>query len=416
VHRPRLVGNFLKEFGWKPIVLTVQEKYFEEVPDLDFIKTFSDHFEVHRVGAFPVTKPRIIGDIGLRAFFHLYQGAKKIIISQQIDFIWIPIPSFYTALLGRLLHRKTKVPYGIDYIDPWIRDISSRKDWRHQLSNQLARTLEPIAVKEASLITGVSYDYYKPVLERNFFSTTPQLHNSTTPQLNILHKSFPYGFDPKDHQIKLNNIQYPWSKEDNVKPWIYAGAFLPNSRRFVQQMFAAIAELRNEQRWDKEISLYFVGTGSYSGKSIWDYAVESGIEDIVFEDRSRKPYLHILNFLGAADTVMVIGSTEKHYTASKVYQALLSERPVVAVFHEKSTAVIVMEECKADPFLVRYEEGLSEKQIIAVFKQKLLERIKSDQWTPDLAELDKYSARESARKLVEGMEAVLSHAEPTQSC
>jgi hypothetical protein len=181
-------------------------------------------------------------------------------------------------------------------------------------------------------------------------------------------------------------------------------------------MFAAIAELRNEQRWDKEIGFYFVGTGSYPGKSIWDYAVESGIEDIVFEDRSRKPYLHILNFLGAADTVMVIGSTEKHYTASKVYQALLSERPVVAVFHEKSTAVIVMEECKADPFLVRYEEGLSEKQIIAVFKQKLLERIKSDRWTPDLAELDKYSARESARKLVEGMEAVLSHAERTQSC
>jgi hypothetical protein len=405
VHRPRLTGNFLKEFGWKPIVLTVEEKYYEEQPDPDFIMTFSEDFEVHRVGAFPVTKPRLIGDIGLRAFFHLYRGALELIKSKPIDFIWIPIPSFYTALLGRLLHRKTKVPYGIDYIDPWVRDISTRKDWRHQLSNRLARILEPIAVKKASLITGVSYEYYKPVLERNFFSTTlqpntsitqqlnssttPQLNDSTTPQINIPHKSFPYGFDPKDHQIKLENIQYPWSNEENIKPWIYAGAFLPNSRIFVQQMFAAVAELRKEHLWDEQIRLYFVGTGSYPGKSIQDYAVEAGIADIVYEDRNRKPYLHILNYLSAADTVMVIGSTEKHYTASKVYQALLSERPVWAVFHKNSSAVKVMEECKADQFLVRYEERMSTEQIKEAMKQSLLHRLQSDQWSPDLNALDK---------------------------
>jgi hypothetical protein len=241
VHRPRLTGNFLKEFAWKPIVLTVDQKYYEEKPDPDFEQTFSQDVKVQRVGAFPITRPRIIGDIGLRAFFQLYKGALKIIQSKHIDFIWIPIPSFYTALLGRLIYRKTKVPYGIDYIDPWVRDISLRKDWRHRMSNLLAKLLEPIAVKKASLITGVSYEYYKPVLERNFWrtdkqlndsitqrpnnSTTSQLNDSTTPQINIIYKSFPYGFDPKDHHIKLKNMQYPWSKENKVKPWIYAGAF-----------------------------------------------------------------------------------------------------------------------------------------------------------------------------------------------
>ncbi|MCC5929260.1 MAG: hypothetical protein JJU28_08455 [Cyclobacteriaceae bacterium] len=70
--------------------------------------------------------------------------------------------------MGRLIHRKTKVPYGIDYIDPWVRDISGRRDWRHILSNALARLLEPIAIKKASLITGVAKEYYFPALKRNF--------------------------------------------------------------------------------------------------------------------------------------------------------------------------------------------------------------------------------------------------------
>jgi hypothetical protein len=423
VHRPRLTGNFLKEFAWKPIVLTVDQKYYEEKPDPDFEQTFSQDVKVQRVGAFPITRPRIIGDIGLRAFFQLYKGALKIIQSKHIDFIWIPIPSFYTALLGRLIYRKTKVPYGIDYIDPWVRDISLRKDWRHRMSNLLAKLLEPIAVKKASLITGVSYEYYKPVLERNFWrtdkqlndsitqrpnnSTTSQLNDSTTPQINIIYKSFPYGFDPKDHQIKLDNIQYPWRSEVNIKPWIYAGAFLPNSRLFVKLMFEAIAELRNEGKWDESIRLFFIGTGTYSGKSITQYAQEAGVGEFVHEDRNRFPYLHVLNFLSASDTVMVIGSTEKHYTASKVYQSLLSERPVWTVFHEESSAVSVLEECKADRYLVRYQEDMSEVELKAEMRMTLLSRLNNNDWRPDLQALAKYSARESARKLVEGMEKIV---------
>lgn len=429
VHRPRLTGNFLSEFGWQPIVLSVDEKYYEEKPDPDFVRTFSNDFEVVRVKAFPVTKPRLIGDIGLRAFFQLYKGALDIIRTRQIDFIWIPIPSFYTALLGRLIYRKTKISYGIDYIDPWVRDISSRRDWRHRVSNLLARLLEPVAVKKASLITGVSYEYFLPVLDRNFRKkvsslersqatnqTLDSLHSPTrlSPITNhqspftIHHMSFPYGFDPNDHKIRLKDIRFPWSGEKKVVPWIYAGAFLPNSRLFVVALFKVIAELRHEQKWNERIRLYFIGTGSYPGKSIMDYASEAEIDDIIVEDRNRYPYLHVLNYLSAADTVMVIGSTERHYTASKVYQALLSERPVWAVFHEESTAVKVMEESSADQFLAKFSEGMAEAELKAVMKVTLLNRLNTSAWEPDIKALDKYSARESARKLVEGIEAVLS--------
>jgi hypothetical protein len=416
VHRPRLTGNFLKEFGWNPKVLTVQEEYFEEKPDPDFERTFSPHFDVTRVKALPVLKPRIVGDIGLRAFFYLYKGALKIIRSEHIDFIWIPIPSFYCALLGRLLYHKTTIPYGIDYIDPWVRDISNRKDWRHRLSNHLAKFLEPIAVKKAALITGVSHEYFLPVLERNFRKKGSRLGQSQdndslftlhTSPFTLHHVAFPYGFDPNDHSIKIKNLDHPWSEVKGVRPWIYAGAFLPNSRQFVEALFESISLLRKEGKWDEKIRLYFIGTGTYPGKTIWAYANDAGIADIIIEDRSRFPFLKVLNFLSAADTVMVIGSTEKHYTASKVYQAILSERPVWAVFHQESSAVQVMEECSADQLLVRYREGMTDTDIQTEIRKSLLARIKNEPRKPDLKALEKYSARESARKLVQGMELVL---------
>lgn len=420
VHRARLVGNHLKDFGWQGHVLTVLEEFFEEKPDPDFVKTFSDDVIVTRVKSYNITKPRLIGDIGFRAYPFLYKKARKIIAEKNIDFIWIPIPSFYTALLGRQLFRKTGIPYGIDYIDPWVRDISNRNDWRHKLSNQLAKLLEPIAVKKASLITGVSYDYYKPVLERNFKESRKSEVGSREldvrklgsefrgSQYTIHHSAFPYGFDPNDHKIKLDSINYPWTGKENVKPWIYAGAFLPNSRLFIKAMFEAISTLRKEGKLDDKIRLYFIGTGAYPGKTIIDYAVETGISDLVFEDQQRYPFLHILNFLTSANTVLVVGSTEMHYTASKVFQSLLSERPVWAIFHKESSVVQIMKECKADKYLVRYDNGMDLESLRDAIKSSLLLRMREEVWSPNLKALDKYSARESARKLVEGIEQVLS--------
>ncbi len=441
VQRPRLIGNYLHELGWKPRVLTVNEKYFEEKPDEDFYKIFSKDFEVTRVNAFMVSKPRIIGDIGLRAFLQLYIEAKRIIKSENINFIWIPIPSFYNALLGRLLFEKTKIPYGIDYIDPWVRDISNQKNIRAVFSQWIARILEPIAIKKVSVISGVSTPYYDPVIQRNFPDKYNLLLNSSVPQINkstnqpITHVGMPYGFDSNDHNIKLEGIEYPWENSDklsilndqltandenkkrktqnsslsshNPKVWLYAGAFLPNSHILMDAFFQAIAELRKQGQWDENIKLWFIGTGPYPAKRITAYAKDQQIDDIVYENRERYPFLHILNYLSAADSVMVIGSTEKHYTASKTYQSILSKRPIVCIFHHESSAIKVMEDCKADQFTVRYKPEMKQIDIVSEYKKVLLKRLKSEEWNPDYSSLDQYSAKESARKLVEAIEKVI---------
>ncbi len=395
VHRARLTSNFLSDFDWHPIILTVKHEYYEEKPDYDFIKTVSDKTEVVYTNARKIGKTRIIGDIGLRSFKFLKKEALKIINERKIDFIWIPIPSFYVAALGRILYRKTKIPYGIDYIDPWVRDISNRRNIRSKLSNIVAKILEPYAVKKASLISGVSTPYYQPVLDRNFKNK------------KIAHVGMPYGFDPNDHKVKLENIKYPWDNYPGCKPIVYAGAFLPLSGYFTELLFSGIKKLKDENKLDKNIKLFFVGTGNYTHKSITDYAKEAGIEDIVIEIRDRFPFLQILNFLSNSYGVMIIGSTEKHYTASKTYQSLLSEQPVFSIFHGESSAVEVLNECNAANYTVSYLENEDKNEFKNKIEKTFLNFTEQNQnWQPNLKALDKYSAKESARKLVEAIEII----------
>ncbi|WP_162053135.1 glycosyltransferase family protein [Pontibacter pamirensis] len=395
VHRPRLIANFLKEFGWQPILLTVSPDFYEEIADPDIARTASKDIEVVYTKAYNVTKPRVVGDIGLRAFPFLYRKSIEIVNSRKIDFIWIPIPSFYSALLGRLIHSKTGVPYGIDYIDPWVRDISNRQDWRSKFSLLVAKCLEPIAVKKAALISGVSTAYYAPVLERNFKDNA------------IAHVGMPYGFDPNDHDIIIDKLKLPWSGID-CEPLVYAGAFLPNSHLFVKLLFQAIKEQLAQGAWDKRKQLFFLGTGLYAGTTIADYAKQYDIEDIVHEVRERFPFLHVLNFLSAAYAVMIIGSTEKHYTPSKTFQALLSKRPVFGIFHHESSAVNVLQECQATALLVEYQEQADEQQLRADISAKLQVLLSGHfKWKPELDRLEKYSAKASAKALVQKLDQLV---------
>lgn len=398
VHRARLIANFLPQQGWMPFVLTVDSRYYEEKPDHDLCQTVAPHVQVRYVQARRVPRIRLFGDIALRAMPFLYREALQWIADEKFDFLWIPIPSFYTALLGRRLHRKTGIPYGIDYIDPWVNGFAGQDKpfSRAWLSNMAARILEPRAIKKAALITGVAQAYYKPAVERNF------------PKKQPVQAGMPYGFDPADHQIRLPGLRTPWA-DAGTRALVYAGAFLPKSHRFVQLLFATIADMKKTARWPQDMQLFFIGTGHYLGHTITAYAQDYGISDLVTEIPERYPFLHILNFLSNAWGILIIGSTEQHYTASKTFQALLSGRPVFSVFHHQSSAVQIMEQCSADAFTVRYNPQMSQVQLQDAIQEQFSAFIAQnpDLWHPELNALNQYAAQESARILAEKMEEAL---------
>ena len=311
----------------------MHEDYYEETLDWNLHKLIPSDQRIEKVKACKVTKPRFIGDIGLRAYFQLRRKALSLIRTEKIDFIYIPIPSFYCSLIGRYLLKKTGVKYGIDYIDPWVHEFpGSRKIFsRHWFSRKLATILEPFAVRHASLITGVSEGYYEPVFKRN-----PILRH------HALSVAIPYGGEIDDHSIveKLSIAPYLFKRESK-SIFVYAGALLPKAHAPLEKIFEVISSHINEF---SDIEFHFIGTGIMSDGNP-QYTVKSIAqrfnlwETVIFEHPQRIPYLEVLTHLSAADAIFIIGSTEAHYTPSKVFQGILSSKPILAVLHSDSSAI-----------------------------------------------------------------------------
>lgn len=399
VHRPRLFAQHLPEFGWQPVILTVHEKYYEEEPDYNLVKLLPEDLRIEKVHAYKITKPRIIGDIGLRAFFQLYKKAKQLIQKEKFDFLYISIPSFYCALLGRWLHATTGIKYGIDYVDPWVHPFpgSDKKFSRHWWSTKLAQLLEPVAVKRASLITGVAEGYYLPVLKRN-----PQLKKTA------ITGAMPYGGEKRDIEIlkELNLKPYLFSKKKDTIQLVYAGAMLPKAYQPLEAIFKAISKQRDEF---KNVEFHFIGTGSRANDEN-SYNIKPLAEKYnlwqtnVYEYPKRIPYLDVLTHLSYADGIFILGSTEPHYTPSKSYQAVLSGKPILAALHEKSSAVRVIKESNAGVVVAFNENNFIENletnfyQVMQNF-QKFKTCFKSD--AINFKAFNEYSANTVTKKLVD---------------
>lgn len=404
VHRSRLFAQHLASFGWQPTILAVHEEYYEEKPDNNLMQLLPEDLRIERVKAFKITTPRLIGDIGLRAFFQLYKKAKRLINEQHFDFLYIPIPSFYVSLLGRWLHESTGIKYGIDYIDPWVHHFpgSDKIFSRHWFSTYIARLLEPIAVKKASLITGVAEGYYKGVQERN-----PDLAK------RALFVSMPYGGEKADHEkVKVINIMpYLFKRKSDKIQLVYAGAMLPKAFPLLQKILSAI---HSEQEKFQNLELHFIGTGTSpdnpNGYNIKPLAEKYSLwEKNVYEYPARIPYLDVLVHLNAATGVFILGSTEPHYTPSKVYQAVLSQKPIWALLHKESSACGVIRESGAGIVLTFSGED-DVNTVLRSFSQSFDEFKRYAEMykfnNVNQAEFEKYSAKQVTGILAESLDKV----------
>lgn len=391
-HRARLFAMHLPAFGWEPVILTVDEKYYEESLDHNLSRLVPAGVRVEKTGAFRVTRPRLIGDVGLRGFLQLYRKARKLIRENKIDFLLVTIPSFYPALLGRWLHASTGIPYGIDYQDPWVHRFpgSDRLFSRHWFSMKLSGFLEPIAVKKARLITGVAEGYYKGVLDRN-----PRLRSQAVTG------AMPIGGEKADHDkvSQLGLRPYLFDKMPGKIRLMYAGAMLPKAYAPLEAILETIA--RHPEVFGG-LEIYFIGTGRTpddpQGYNIRPLAEKYGLwNTVVFEHPRRIPYLDVLVHLEAVDGAFILGSTEPHYTPSKVYQGVLSRKPILAVLHQASSAVAVIR--SANTGVVLAYDGEAEihrirAEFVEVYQRYMAFMRNFDPRQVDMEAFDQYSARQ----------------------
>ena len=404
VHRARLFAQHLPEFGWEPTVLTVHHDDYTESLDWDLEALVSDDTDIERVradvGPVDFGSFRLMSDVVLRSYRSLLRRALEVVDAKGIDFVYVLIPSFYGALLGRAIYKRRGTPFGIDYIDPWVQQNAYPFGSKNWISQRLARVLEPLSVRDASLITGVAEGYYEDVLDRN-----PHLRGAVT-------AAMPYGGEARDHRgVQKMGIE-PWLfQRDGRFRLLYAGALLPLAVEPLRRVFESVSKHR--EAFD-DVELVFVGTGSSpddeDGYQIRPIAEEYGLYGtLVREHPPRIPYLDVLAHLEASRGVFILGSTEPHYTPSKVYQGVLSERPVLAVLHEASTACEVIRETGTGRVLsFNGEEGLDtiEEEFADVFASF---RAFTDEFDPSSVDQDAFEAF-SARNVTKTLADALDQA------
>src|SRR5262249_21478598 len=351
-HRVRLLAPHLPDAGWTPTVLTVTASAYEGRLDPDLESLVPPAVRVERVEAWPAATTRRIGfgDLGLRSLTGLRRACRTLLARERFDALFITIYPTYPALLGPPLKRRFRVPFVLDYQDPWVgawgRTVGGGADGcpdaKSRWSRQLGEWLGPRVLGAADAVVAVSQGTIDGIVER-----IPAV-------ARLPHEVIPLGFEPRDfaalHRHRARTPQF--DPGDGLVHLCYVGTLLPTGIDTLRLRLRGLDRARREDPGAARLRLHFVGTSNQSRSDAYrvlPVARECGVEDLVSEAPGRVDYLDAIGLLTQASAILLLGNTERHYTASKLYPALLAKRPILAIFHEASSVVSILRHTAREP-------------------------------------------------------------------
>ena len=341
VHRARHLAKHLPSFGWQPLIVRADERYYTERLDPQLAALVPSSVHQIRTAAIPAPFARRfgVGDIGLRAYSGFRSALSDAVRRNNIAAVLITGSPFYPMLLARYVREHLNVPVVLDFQDPWVSAEGADRSGfsKGGVAHRLSVVLEPRAVRHADFITSVSERQNHEMAARY-----PWLDRSRT-------AAIPIGGDPDDFEALRRHP--PAAPHVHLDPAMinisYVGTFLPRAGPLVRVLFEALASLREDHpRISSRVRLNFVGTSNQpSGAGshlVAPIAAEAGVSDLVMETPQRVTYLEALSLLANSSGLLMIGSTEPHYTASKIYPNLMAARPFISVFSAASSAQVVL--------------------------------------------------------------------------
>ena len=351
-HRVRLLAPHLPEAGWEPTVVTLDPSAYEGRLDPGLESLVPRSVRVVRATAWSsgATRWAGLGDLGLRAFTGLRHASRSLLARERFDALFITVYPVYPALLGPRLKAEFRIPFVLDYQDPWVgewgRSVGGgpggAADWKSRASRRLGMWLEPRAVAAADALVAVSQGTIDGIVKR------------VPGAARLPHGVIPLGFEPTDFEsLRLRSpSSTPFDPSDGLVHLCYVGTLLPTGIDTLHLLFGALAHARREDPAAARLRLHFFGTSNQSASDryrVLPVARESGVADAVTEVPGRLDYLDALSVLTRSSAILLLGSSERHYTASKLYPALLAKRPILALFHEASSVVSILRAAASEP-------------------------------------------------------------------
>jgi len=410
--RVRMVLPYLGEFGIEAEVLAVEPDQVEAPLDPWLEELLPESVPVHRVKALGLSYSKLpgFGTLSPRAYQPIRDKGDELLKDRSFDLVYFSTTQFGVIPLGPRWKDRFQVPFAMDYQDPWVNDYYRDHPevrppggrLKYGVATRISRVLEPQILRECSGITSVSAAYPQQLRERY-----PWLQLGESGSDQEMHcKIMPFPGDERDlEQVKLSGItQDIFDPEDGRIHWVYAGRCGADMQFALCGLFGALRDLG--KRCPEELAqlrLHFIGT-SYAAEgsreeTVMPVAREYGLEAIVEERTSRVPMSVVLKCLLDAHTLVLPGSDDPSYTASKIYPYLLAKKPLLAIFHQDSSVVGLIREVgggKVVSFRTGEEVGALASRIQ---KEGLGDSLEVARVSLDPQRFAPHTAREQARSL-----------------
>jgi glycosyltransferase involved in cell wall biosynthesis len=411
MHRIRQSLLYFNEFGWEATVIAVEPQYIEMNEDPLLLETLPKEAKIIRIKAFEAKTTRKfgLGNSGYRSMWQYYTAGNKLLRNNQFDLVYFSTTAFPVMVLGRIWKKKFKVPYIIDMQDPWRNDFyldkpKSERPPKFWMAYHMDKYLEAFTMKKVDGIVSVSAGYPKMLMER--------YSNIKPDDCTVI----PFGGASIDFEV-LDKVSIPNKifKLDNEKIHIvYIGRGGHDMQLALGAIFAGLAQgVKENPSLFERLMLYFIGT-SYAAdgqgsKTVEPVAKRYGVDSQVVEITDRLPYFEAMRVLKDADLLIIPGSTDTNYTASKLYPYILAKRPLIAVFNESSSVVEILKETNTGRFVSFINEDdplLLGERFLTTLKEELakLPYVPDTNWDA----FEPYSAREATRKQVLFFEKILN--------
>lgn len=354
MHRVRHSLPYYKELGWEPIIVTVAPEFIEGNIDPLLLKSIPSDSRIIYIQAlsFKWTRRIGLGSLALRSIIHYWFAIVKIVKKEKIDLIFFSTTQFPVLILGNFLKKRYNIPYLIDMQDPWHSDYYKKKPKKDRppkywFSYYLNKILEPIAMKRVDAIMSVSNAYNVTLKSRYPHLKQDMLFEVTfgTSEVDML---IAKNETPKTEIVKIdkNNI--------NI---IYTGIVNESMRVPLELLLKAVnyGLIHNPNTFTRS-KFYFIGTNYAlspdSNTIVNELAIKYKLTDLVLEHPLRISYFQSLKLMSEADILLLFGTDDSNYSASKLYPYILSEKPILSIVKNGSPIIKIMESTGAGAFTI----------------------------------------------------------------
>jgi hypothetical protein len=387
LQRVRMSLPYYRENDWEPIVLAVRPDDVEAPEEPALLETVPADIRVYHCSAL---SPRIarrvgLGNLGWRAWWPMARRGAQLIREHRIDLVFFSTTQFALLPLGRIWRTLCGVPFVVDLQDPWRTDYYERPGvrrppggWKYQAARAQAALLEPWSFRQLSGIISVSAEYLRDLRQRySWFRPIP---------------AATLGFGASEHDLEvalktpLERNGFSQNHSHSFKPLsgtsdrqfhlVYTGASGPITPHAASVLFAALRDFRAASpHHAKRLRLHFIGTSyapaAQARPTLLPLAETFGVADLVLEQASRAGHLEALRAQASADVLLLLGSSDRAYSPSKLYPYFLAKRPILALVFRQSVLENLLQQL-GGAALVRFSEDDSAEAhdaLIRLFSQ-----------------------------------------------